>query len=199
LEKTAICIIDGAGPIVREARVASEPETLVAFFRASGVALKRVGLEACSLTVWLHQALTEAGVAAICIETRQAKAAIGAMPNKTDPNDARGIAQIMRAGWYRAVHVKNPRCRSWRALLVARRTLLNKRRDVENGIRALLREAGLKVGTPSRRDFAARVNELVTGDPVLAALTRSLLSVMGLRSSNKAIKIAADLIPLPIA
>ena len=79
---------------------------------------------------------------------------MGAMPNKTDRNDARGIAQIMRTGWYRAVHVKSPCCRSWRALLTARRMVLNKRRDVENGVRALLREAGLKVGTPSRKNFA---------------------------------------------
>jgi transposase len=177
LEETAICIIDDNGLIVREARIASEPEALVAFFRASGMAMKRVGLEACSLTAWLHQALIEAGIAAICIE-RQAKAAMGAMPNKTDRNDARGIAQIMRTGWYRAVHVKDPCCRSWRALLTARRMVLNKRRDLENGIRALLREAGLKVGTPSRRNFAARVIELVADDPVLAALTRSLLSVI---------------------
>jgi transposase len=80
--------------------------------------MKRVGLEACSLPAWLHQALTEAGIAVICIDTRQAKAAMGAMP-KTDRNDARGIAQIMRTGWYRAVHMKNPCCRSWRALLAA--------------------------------------------------------------------------------
>jgi len=178
LEETAICIVDDNGLIVREARIASEPEALVAFFRASGMVMKRVGLEACSLTAWLHQALIEAGIAAICIETRQAKAAMGAMPNKTDRNDARGIAQIMRTGWYRAVHVKDPCCRSWRALLTARRMVLNKRRDLENGIRALLREAGLKVGTPSRRNFAARVIELVADDPVLAALTRSLLSVI---------------------
>ena len=108
LEETAICIVDEAGGIVREARVASEPEALVAFFRASGIAMVRVGLEACSLTAWLHQGLTEAGIVAICIEARQAKAAMGAMPNKTDRNDARGIAQIMRTGWYRAVHVKTP-------------------------------------------------------------------------------------------
>jgi len=87
-----------SGLIVREARIASEPEALVASFRASGMAMKRVGLEACSLTAWLHQALIEAGIAAICIETRQAKAAMGAMPNKTDRNDARGIARIMRTG-----------------------------------------------------------------------------------------------------
>src|SRR5487761_1747988 len=172
-EETAICIVDDAGRIVREARAASEPETLVAFFRASGMVMRRVGLEACSLTAWLHQGLTAAGIAAICIEARQAKAAMGAMPNKTDRNDARGIAQIMRTGWYRAVHVKSPSCRSWRALLTARRMVLNKRRDVENGIRALLREVGLKVGTPSRKAFSARVRELAAGDPVLASLAES--------------------------
>ena len=78
--KTAICIINDTGLIVREARTASEPEALVAFFRASGIAMKRVGLEACSLTAWLHQALTEAGIAVICIDTRHAKTAMGAMP-----------------------------------------------------------------------------------------------------------------------
>ena len=74
------------------------------------------------------------------------------------------------------MHVKSPSCRSWRALLTARRLVLNKRRDVENGVRALLREAGLKVGTPSRKDFAARVRELTANDPVLASLSESLLS-----------------------
>lgn len=178
LGETAICIVDDAGVIVREARVASEPDELVAFFGTCGMTMARVGLEACSLAAWLHAGLTEAGLAAICIEARQAKAAMGAMPNKTDRNDARGIAQIMRTGWYRAVHVKSPSCRSWRALLTARRMVLNKRRDVENGVRALLREAGLKVGTPSRKDFPARVRELAAGDAVLTALVESLLSVI---------------------
>jgi transposase len=178
LEETAVCVVDDAGRIVREARVASEPEALVAFFRASGQEMERIGLEACSLTAWLQQGLSKEGLPATCIETRQAKAALGAMPNKTDRNDARGIAQIIRTGWYRAVHVKSPSCRSWRALLTARRIVLNKRRDVENGVRALLREAGLKIGTPSRKDFAARVRELTADDPVLASLTESLLSVI---------------------
>jgi transposase len=178
LEETAICIVDDVGRIVREQRAASEPEALLDFFKACGMTMERVGLEACSLTAWLHAGLTEAGLPAICIEARQAKAAMGAMPNKTDRNDARGIAQIMRTGWYRAVHVKSPSCRSWRALLTARRMVLNKRRDVENGIRALLREVGLKVGTPSRKDFPARVRELTADEPVLASLAESLLSVV---------------------
>lgn len=178
LEETAICIVDGAGCIMREARAASEPAALVAFFEACGMEMERVGLEACSLTAWLHAELTEAGIPATCIEARQAKAAMGAMPNKSDRNDARGIAQIMRTGWYQAVHVKSPPCRSWRALLTARRMLLNKRRDAENDIRALLREVGLKVGTPSRQTFPARVRELAADDPVLASLVGSMLSVI---------------------
>jgi transposase len=184
LEETAICIVDDAGRIVREARVASEPDVLVAFFAACGMRMERVGLEACSLTAWLHAGLTEAGIPAICIEARQAKAAMGAMPNKTDRNDARGIAQIMRTGWYRAVHVKHPTCRTWRALLTARRMVLNKRRDVENGLRALLREVGLKVGTPSRRDFPTRVRELATDDPVLASLVEPLLSIIAVMTEE---------------
>src|ERR1700761_1209719 len=184
LEETAICIVDDAGKIVTASRKASEPEALIAFFAECGMKMERGGLEACSLTAWLHAGLTGAGLPAICIEARQAKAAMGAMPNKTDRNDARGIAQIMRTGWYRAVHVKSPSCRSWRALLTARRMVLNKRRDVENGIRALLREVGLKVGTPSRKNFAARVRELVADDKVLTALAGSLLSVIEVMSQE---------------
>ena len=92
LEETAICIVDEVGKIVREGRAASEQEALVAFFEACGLEMERIGLEACSLTAWLHAGLAEAGLPAICIEARQAKAAMGAMPNKTDRNDARGIA-----------------------------------------------------------------------------------------------------------
>src|SRR4029077_20960452 len=111
LEETTVCVVDDGGLIVREARVASEPEALVAFFRGCGLVMERVGLEACSLTAWLHQGLTEAGIAALCTEARKAKCAMAAMPNKTDRNDARVIAHIMRRGWYSAVHLNNPSCR----------------------------------------------------------------------------------------
>jgi len=178
LEETAACVVDEAGRIVKEARIASEPEALVAFFRGLGLAVERIGLEACSLAAWLHDGLAAAGLPALCIETRQAKAAMSAMPNKTDRNDARAIAQIVRTGWYRAVHVKSPACRSWRALLTARRMVLNKLRDVENGVRALLREAGLKLGTPGRKHFPDRVRELAAPDPVLAKLTEPLLAII---------------------
>jgi transposase len=178
LEETAICVVDEAGAMVKEARVPSEPEALVAFFQGLGLVLERIGLEACSLSAWLHESLAAAGLPAVCIETRRAKAAMGAMPNKTDRNDARCLAQIIRTGWYRAVHVKSPACRSWRALLTARRLVLNKMRDLENVLRAVLREAGLKLGTPARKEFAARVRELTATDPVLSALALPLLTII---------------------
>ena len=101
LEETTICVVDGTGRIVKEARAASEPEPLIAALREIDLPLERVGLEACSLTAWLHDELRSAGLPAICIETRQANAAMKTMPNKTDRNDARALAQIMRTGWFR--------------------------------------------------------------------------------------------------
>src|SRR3954468_24624624 len=156
LEETAICVVDGTGRIVKEMRAPIAPEALVTALRETGLAFERIGLEACSLTAWLHDALRGAGLPAICIETRQANAAMKTMPNKTDRNDARALAQIMRTGWFRAVHVKSRQSRLWRSLLVARRTLLNERRAIENVVRAVLREAGFKLGRPSLPGTSAR-------------------------------------------
>ena len=165
LEETAICVVDSTGRIVKETRAPSEPEALIAALREIGLPLERVGLEACSLTAWLHDELRSTGLPAICIETRQANAAMKTMPNKTDRNDARALAQMMRTGWYRQVHVKSRQCRLWRSLLVARRTVLNEMRSMENVVRAVLREAGLKLGAPGRAAFAGRVRELTEDDP----------------------------------
>jgi transposase len=96
LEETAICVVDGTGRIVKEARAGSEPQALVAALREIDLPLERVGLEACSLAAWLHDELRVAGLPAICIETHQANAAMKTMPNKTDRNDARALARIMR-------------------------------------------------------------------------------------------------------
>lgn len=178
LEETAVCVVDEKGQVIKEARVASEPEALILFFQRLGLAMERIGLEACSLTAWLHDGLSRAGLPAVCMETRQAKAAMGSMPVKTDRNDARALAQIIRTGWFRAVHVKSAACRSWRALLTGRRMVLNKLRDLENGIRAALRESGIKLGKPGRKQFAERVRALSSDDPVLTALVEPLLSIV---------------------
>ncbi|MER8830941.1 IS110 family transposase [Mesorhizobium sp. M0938] len=178
LEETAICVVDEAGRIVKEARAASEPQALSEALRKVDLPLERIGLEACSLTAWLHEGMCADGLPAICIETRQANAAMKTMPNKTDRNDARALAQIMRTGWYRQVHVKSRQCRLWRSLLVARRTVLNEMRTIENVVRAILREAGIKLGTPSRTAFAGRVRELAGTDPVVMPLVEPLLTIL---------------------
>jgi transposase len=178
LEETAICVVDGSGRIVKETRAASEPEALVVALKGIDLPLERIGMEACSLTAWLYDGLRLAGLPAICIETRQANAAMKTMPNKTDRNDARALAQIMRTGWYRPVHVKSRPCRLWRSLLVARRTVLNEMRSIENVVRAVLREGGLKLGTPGRAAFAGRVRELAGDDPLVMRLVEPLLAIL---------------------
>lgn len=178
LEETAICIVDETGAIVRELRAPSDPESLILAFKGVPLPMVRIGLEACSQSAWLHQGLARSGLPVLCIETRQAKAAMGAMPNKTDRNDALGLAQIIRTGWYRQVHVKSAPSRMSRSLLIARRTVLYKVRDMENAVRAVLRECGLKVGAPGRKLFATRVRELAETDPSLTDITEPLLAII---------------------
>jgi transposase len=180
LEETAICVVDGMGRIVKETRAESEPQTLIATLGEIDLPLERIGLEACSLTAWLHDELRSAGWPAVCIETRQANAAMKTMPNKSDRNDARALAQIMRTGWFRPVHVKSRQSRLWRSLLVARRTVLNEMRSIENVIRAVLREAGLKLGTPGRAAFARRVRDLVRDDLSVKPLVEPLLAILAI-------------------
>ena len=120
VKETSICIVDDAGKIVREVKVASEPEALLAALKNPAYHFKRIGLEAGPLSQWLFSALAEAGLPVICVETRHMQAVLKAQINKTDRNDARGIAQMMRAGLYRPVHVKTIRSQKLRMLLTHR-------------------------------------------------------------------------------
>ena len=135
LELSSVCILDGSGQIVREAKVASEPEALATFLASLSLPLTRVGLEAGPLSQWLHAGLVQAGFEVVLLETRHVKAALSAMVVKTDRKDARGIAQLLRMGWYRPVHRKSPDAQEVRALLVGRKLLQAKLRDVELSIR----------------------------------------------------------------
>jgi transposase len=112
VKETSVCIVDDTGKIVREVKVASEPEALLAVLKNSAYHFKRIGLEAGPLSQWLFSALAEAELPVVCVETRHMQALLKAQINKTDRNDARGIAQMMRVGLYRPVHVKTLRCRS---------------------------------------------------------------------------------------
>src|SRR3712207_4665711 len=139
LERSSVCVVDATGRIVREAKVASEPEALVAWFRGLDLALARVGLEAGPLSQWLYAAMRDAGLPVGLLETRQMRDAFKAMPVKTDRKDARGIAQLLRLGWFRPVHCKSVSAQETRALLTARKLLQTKHLDVEMSLRGVLR------------------------------------------------------------
>src|SRR5258705_1138492 len=177
VRETSVCIVDDAGKIVREARVASEPEALLQVLTNAIYRFKRVGLEAGPLSQWLYSVLAEAGLPVICVETRHMRAMLKAQINKTDRNDARGLAQMMRVGLYRPVHVKTLRSQKLRMLLTHRKLLQSKAIAIENDLRATLRNFGLKVGMVGTVKFEARIKELVEILPDLAALVEPLLIV----------------------
>jgi len=177
VKDTSVCIVDDAGKIVREVKVASEPEALLAVLTNPAYPFKRIGLEAGPLSQWLFSVLAEAGLPAICVETRHMRAALKAQINKTDRNDARGIAQMMRAGLYRPVHVKTLRSQKLRMLLTHRKLLQSKAIAIENDLRATLRNFGLKVGVVGTVKFEARIKELVENLSDLVVLVEPLLIV----------------------
>ena len=177
VKETSICIVDDAGKIVREVRVASEPEALLQVLTNTIYRFKRVGLEAGPLSQWLFSVLAEAGLPVICVETRHMRAVLKAQINKTDRNDARGIAQMMRVGLYRPVHVKTLSSQKLRVLLTHRKLLQSKAIAIENDLRATLRNFGLKVGMIGTVKFEARIKELVEDLPDLAILVEPLLVV----------------------
>jgi len=177
VKETSVCILDDAGKIVKEVKVASEPQALLKVLGNPTYRFKRIGLEAGPLSQWLFSALAEAELPVICVETRHMQAVLKAQINKTDRNDARGIAQMMRVGMYRPVHVKTLRSQKLRMLLTHRKLLQSKAIDMENDLRGTLRNFGLKVGMVGAARFEARIRELVEGLPDLAVLVEPLLVV----------------------
>ncbi len=177
LEYSSICVVHATGKIVREGKAASEPEALIAWFRSLGFGLERIGLEAGPLSQWLYAEMKQAGLAVELLETRHVRDAFKAMPVKSDRNDARGIAQLMRLGWFRPVHCKSIGAQEVRAMLTARKLVQAKLLDIENSLRGILRGFGLKVGKTTPRRFAARIQELVAGHPNLETIGAALLSV----------------------
>src|SRR5271165_3110189 len=177
VKETSVCIVDDTGKIVREVKVASEPEALLAVLRNPAYHFKRIGLEAGPLSQWLCSALAEAELPVVCVETRHMQAVLKAQINKTDRNDARGIAQMMRVGLYRPVHMKTLRSQKLRMLLTHRKLLQSKAIAIDNDLRGTLRNFGLKVGIAGKVKFEARIKELVENFPDLAVLVEPLLVV----------------------
>jgi transposase len=172
---TSICVLDQGGSIAAEGVVATEPKKILAFMRGKRRRYAHVGLEAGSISSWLQEQLAHKGLPAVCIETRHAHKVLSARRNKTDKNDARGIAELMRLGSFRAVHGKSVESRRIKALLTARRMLLQKRIDIDGTIRALLLQAGHKLNSSRTREFGKQVMTFVRHDPFLTPLLKALL------------------------
>jgi transposase len=177
LEASSVCVLDGTGKIVREGKVASEPQALIAWFSSLGLSLTRIGLEAGPLSQWLYAAMRDAGLAVELLETRHVRNAFKIMPVKTDRKDARGIAELMRLGWFRPVHCKSMEAQETRAMLTARKLVQKGLHEVESSLRGILRGFGLKVGKTTAVQFEARIKELVAGHPSLEAVATSMLAV----------------------
>ena len=175
LASTAICVLGEKGKIVTEARAASAPDTLVSFMHELPYEIVAIGLEAGPLSQWLHKGLTDAGFEAVLMETRQVKAALKAMPIKTDRRDAEGIARLLQMGWFRPVHCKTVSSQEMRALLTSRKSVKEALIDMELSLRGVLRNFGLKLGPVSKGRWEARVRELIAGNPMLEAAAEPIL------------------------
>jgi transposase len=177
LECSTVAIVDANGKIACEGKVASEPAALVEFFRSLQLNVVRIGMEAGPLSQWLYLPMKQAQLAVELLETRHVRNAFKTMSVKTDRNDARGIAELMRVGWFRPVHCKSIEAQEIRAMLTARKLVKSKLNDVQNSLRGILRGFGLKVGETTGPRFAARIRELVEGHPNLQMMAEALLEV----------------------
>jgi transposase len=178
VKETSVCVVDDSGKVISEQKVLTEPDNIITLLTSIGETYARIGIEAGPLSQWLVNALIAADLPVICVETRHMKALLTAQQiNKTDRNDARGIAQMMRVGLFKPVHVKTLVAQEQRMLLTSRKLLQRKLLDVESDLRGTLRNFGLKVGAVSGSRYDARVRELVEGFPGLTAIVEPLLTV----------------------
>jgi transposase len=171
----SLCVIDADGRIVHERKISVDPQALAAPILSLGLDIVRIGLEAGMLSQHVYAGLAAAGLPVICIETRHMKAALSAQLNKTDRHDARGIAQMMRVGLYKPVHVKTPSSQRLRTVLTARQLLRAKLLDLENEIRGFLRNIGYDLGKVTARDFERRVRELARNTELMVVVEPLLI------------------------
>ena len=175
LEKTTVCVMGHDGSIVREIEVATCPEALAHCLGEIAPTFELVGLEAGPMSEWLVRGLAEHGLAAVLMETRQVRAALSSMRTKTDRNDARGMAHLLRMGWFRPVHLKATDTREHRTRLAARDALVRRVRDLENSMRGLLRGFGLRVPPKTRGGWDRAIRGLVEGHLGLTGIFEPLL------------------------
>ena len=176
-KETSICIVDETGRPIHQGRVKSDPGELAAVIAKKAPNAERVGLETGAMSSWLWHELKRTGLPVVCIDARHAHAALSVRMNKSDENDARGLAELVRVGWYREVAVKSEESQTARSILVCRSRLVRVRRDLENQMRSMLKECGLLFPRAAGRQFQRRVNDLITDGHALGPILRPLLSV----------------------
>src|SRR5271169_2115048 len=175
LKQTSICVVNQTGSIVQEGVVDSDPEAIASFVRSRAPGTVRIGIETGPTTTWLWTELNRLGLPVICIDARHAKAVLKMQINKSDRNDAAGIARIMQTGWFKEVRVKDLGSHAVKALLASRALLVKIKRDLENQVRGLLKNLGLVIGRAKFNVFAVRAERLIEGRPELVAAVRPLL------------------------
>jgi transposase len=177
MEETSVCVMDAAGSVIWEGKAETAPAALVRMLHRRAPQAVRVGLESGPLSTWLWHELRAAGVAVVCVDARHAQAALSMRVNKTDRNDAQGLAQLMRMGWYREVKVKGMAAHADGALLASRALLVTQRCELENQIRGLLKNFGLRVRATKGRAFEQSAADLAAKQPMLGEMVRALLAV----------------------
>lgn len=175
LEEAKACVVDEAGKIVWRGKCASTPDEIEQLVRRYAADAVRVGFETGLLSVWLYHELKKRGLPVICIDARHAKAALSVQINKTDANDAHGIAQIVRVGWFREVLVKSMDAYAVRSMIVARTQLVNAGLKIKNCVRGLLKTFGVMLKKGSPRRYVATVMEAIGGNPILLTIVEPML------------------------
>jgi len=175
LAETSLCVVDSHGATRWQGKCGSSPEAIAATVRARAPQVARIGFESGPLSSWHWHELKKLGLPVICLDARHAKAALSLQLNKSDRNDALGLAQIVRTGWYREVAVKSLDSQLIRSLITTRAQLVRMRVDLGNQIRGVLKPFGLVAGKGSGQPFVDRVRTLVAGGP-LEDVAEALLS-----------------------
>jgi transposase len=175
MEETSVCILDGAGNIVFEGKTASQPDALATLLRSKARDAARIVFETGALASWLWHELKARNFPVICLDARHARAALSMRVNKTDRNDACGLAELARMGWYREANVKSMEGRYVHALLAARAKLVDLRRDIENQMRGLLKSLGLVPGKAGAKALLEKIVVVMREAPHLRVLFNPMM------------------------
>lgn len=166
-DETHICVVDRDGEKLWEGHCASTPEAIGQTVREHAPNAKKIGLESGHLSTWHWHGLTDMGLPAICIDAYHAHGVLRLQMNKTDKNDAQGIAQIMRCNWYKEVTIKSFENHESRALFRTRSNLVSMRTDVVNQIRGMLKTFGILIKGIAGVSFENRIQEIIDEDTAL--------------------------------